>query len=66
MEKKLNIEGMSCHHCSGRVQKYLETVGTDVHVDLEGKQAVFTAGPDLDMEKVIKTISEFGFTATQI
>ena len=57
---------MSCKHCVNRVKKYLETVGSDVSVDLAGKKAVFNAGEDLDMDKVIKDISEFGFTATQL
>ena len=34
MKKYLSIEGMSCKHCVNRVKKYLETVGTDVSVDL--------------------------------
>ena len=66
MEKHLQVEGMSCKHCVNRVKKYLETVGSDVSVDLDGKKAVFNAGEDLNMDKVIKDISEFGFTATEL
>ncbi len=65
MEKILCIEGMSCRHCVGRVKKYLETVATDVRVDIDTKRAVFTPGPDLDMETVIKEITAFGFTAKE-
>ncbi len=66
MEKKLSIEGMSCQHCVGRVKKYLDTVGSNVKVDLEGKKAVFEADTTLNMETVIKDISAFGFTAREI
>ena len=66
MEKHLSIEGMSCKHCVNRVKKYLETVGTDVSVDLEGKKAYLNAGSDVDMDTVIKEISEFGFTVKEI
>jgi copper chaperone CopZ len=65
MKKRLNVEGMSCMHCVGRVKKYLETVGTDVTVDLESKEARFTVDGPLDMGTVISTINEFGFTATE-
>lgn len=51
MKKYLSIEGMSCKHCVNRVKKYLETVGTDVSVDLEGKKADFNAGSDVDIDK---------------
>lgn len=66
MEKHLSIEGMSCKHCVNRIKKYLETVGTDVSVDLEGKKADFNAGNDVGMDTVIKEISEFGFTVKEI
>ena len=65
MEKKLNIEGMSCMHCVGRVKKYLESVASDVHVDLGGKEARFTADDSLDMAAVIKAVNDFGFTASE-
>lgn len=66
MEKHLSVEGMSCQHCVNRVKKYLETVGTDVYVNLEEKKAHFNARSDVNMETVIKEISEFGFTAKEV
>jgi len=66
MEKHLSVKGMSCKHCVNRVKKYLETVGTDVSVDLEGNKAGFNAPGDVDMDTVIQTISEFGFTVQEI
>ncbi len=66
MEKNLSVEGMSCQHCVNRVKKYLESVGTDVHVDLEEKKAQFNADSDENMAAVIKEISEFGFTVKEV
>jgi copper chaperone CopZ len=65
MQKIIHIEGMSCQHCVGRVKKYLDSVPhvSGVHVDLEGKQAVFQVDGPIDMDAVVKAIGEFGFTA---
>lgn len=67
MEKKLSVEGMSCPHCVGRVKKHLESVPnvSDVHVDLDAKQAVFQANGDIDMQGIINAMNEFGFTAKE-
>lgn len=68
MEKKLSIQGMSCQHCVGRVKKYLEAIEnvSEVHVDLENKEAVFNADANMDMETAIKAINAFGFTTKEI
>lgn len=65
MKKKLDIQGMSCMHCVGRVKKYLETLASDVRVDLGAKEACFTADESLDMASVITKINSFGFTAVE-
>lgn len=67
MEKKLSIQGMSCQHCVGRVKKYLEAIEnvSEVHVDLEDKEAVFSAEENMDMKTAIKEINAFGFTAEE-
>ncbi|MBF0231320.1 MAG: heavy-metal-associated domain-containing protein, partial [Desulfamplus sp.] len=40
-EITLNVEGMSCSHCSGTVQKALESINglSGINVDLKGKKA---------------------------
>lgn len=63
MGKKLSVEGMSCQHCVGRVKKYLEAINnvSKVDVDLDNKEASFEFEGSIDLETIIKDISEFGF-----
>jgi copper chaperone CopZ len=67
MEKKLSIEGMTCMHCSGRVQKYLESNNaiSDVTIDLEGKEAAFSCDDTVDVDAVAKGITELGYPAKE-
>lgn len=63
----LNVDGMSCHHCSGMVQRTLEGIEgiTGVQVDLDGKQARFdVADPNL-VDKAIQEINEAGYKASR-
>ncbi len=67
MEKKLNVEGMSCQHCVGRVKKTIEAADgvSDVTVDLEAKEAVFSCGSSAaDIPGIINAVNKLGFTAT--
>lgn len=63
----LNIEGMSCGHCSGTVQRTLEEIKgiKNVSVDLEGKKATFEAGNDSLVETAIKEVTEAGYKASR-
>ncbi|MCK5543116.1 MAG: heavy-metal-associated domain-containing protein [Desulfobacterales bacterium] len=67
MEKKLNIEGMTCMHCSGRVQKYIESNNaiSNVTIDLENKEAVFSCDDTVSMDTVVKGITELGYPAKE-
>jgi cation transport ATPase len=49
MQKTLYIEGMTCAHCSARVEKALRGVAgvADANVDLEEKKAVVTLAQDV-------------------
>lgn len=64
--KKINIEGMSCNHCTGAVEKVLKRLeGVTVdHVSLEDK-AAYVEG-ELDEQMVKQVIEEEGFTVTSI
>ncbi len=68
MEKKLNVEGMSCGHCVGRVKKTIEAASgvSDVTVNLENKEAVFACdSPGADIPEIINAVNKLGFTATE-
>ncbi len=63
----LNVDGMSCGHCSGMVQRTLEGIKgiSNVFVDLNGKKATFEAdGHDL-VARAVKEINEAGYKASE-
>ena len=68
MKKKIFIEGMSCGHCSGRVEKALKEQEeiNDVVVDLEGKNAVIELNQDLADEKITEIIDDIGYDVVKI
>lgn len=61
----LNVEGMSCGHCSGMVKRTLEEIDgiSRVSVDLEGKKASFDVRNDALVETAIKEVTEAGYKA---
>ena len=66
MEKSafnLKVEGMTCMHCAGNVQKAVEAiVGTsDVKVDLDGKKVFFFMDNKEILEKVKAAIVAAGY-----
>lgn len=63
----LNVNGMSCMHCSNSVRKAVESVdGTsNVSVDLEGKKVAFEMKEKAFLSKVKDAISFAGFTVEQ-
>ena len=68
MKKKIFIEGMSCGHCSGRVEKALKEQEEikDVVVDLEGKNAVIELNQDLADDKITEIIDDAGYDVVKI
>ena len=62
----LNVEGMSCTHCSGMVQKTLENINgiSKISVNLEGKKASFETTDDSLVEKAIKEVTDAGYKAS--
>ncbi len=67
MEKKLQVEGMTCQNCVKRVKKIIENkIGTsEVSVILENKEAIFTCEPSVDVSSIVKAINDFGFSAAE-
>ncbi|NLJ71021.1 MAG: heavy metal translocating P-type ATPase [Clostridiaceae bacterium] len=67
MKKIIKIEGMSCHHCSGRVEKVLNQIdGVSATVNLEKKQAEVKSNQDIDNQILIDTITDAGYEVVEI
>ena len=67
MEKKLNVNGMTCQHCVNRVKKIIEKFAgvSDIQVTLEIKEAAFACDPAADVAGIVKAINDFGYTAAE-
>ena len=65
MEKILNVEGMSCNHCTASVKKALEGLDgvKEADVSLEGKNAKVELDKDVADEALVKAVEEAGYTA---
>lgn len=63
MTRTISIEGMSCGHCTARVEKALkEAAGvTEVKVRLEEKQAVVTAEESVTDDMLKKVVTDAGY-----
>lgn len=67
MKKTIYIEGMSCGHCTGRVEKALnELPGVSSTVSLEDKAAYVTSGEEISDEILRKTVEDAGYEVKEI
>ena len=65
MEKTIKIEGMMCAHCSGRVEKALNSLpGVTAAVDLEAGAA--TVRGEASDEELTRAVTEAGYTVVSI
>lgn len=63
MEKILKIEGMSCSHCSSRVEKVLNQIdGVAAVVNLEAKTATLTLTKEVSDDVLKEAVEDAGFT----
>ena len=63
MEKKIKIEGMSCSHCSTRVEKALNAIdGVSATVNLEEKTATLTLTKEVSDAAIKEAVEDAGFT----
>ena len=61
-EKTLRIEGMSCGHCSARVEKALNALeGVEAKVDLAAKTAHIELKQDVSDEILKKAVTDAGY-----
>ncbi|MEF9976579.1 MAG: heavy-metal-associated domain-containing protein, partial [Oscillospiraceae bacterium] len=61
----LSIEGMSCGHCSARVEQVLSEInGVSAKVNLEEKTATVQYSGELDKQVLIDAVTNAGYTVT--
>ena len=63
MTKVMTIEGMMCHHCTGRVEKTLSAIEgvSAVEMSLEGKSATLTLTKEIDDQVLTDAVTEAGY-----
>jgi len=65
MNKTVNIEGMMCPNCVKHVTEALKSLGADVEVSLENKNAIIK-NTALSNEQIIQVIEEAGYIVKDI
>ena len=68
MTKTISIEGMSCGHCTGSVEKALRAIPgvQHVNVDLASKTATVEQDGSVSDEALKKAVTDTGFEVTGI
>ncbi len=67
MEKKMMIEGMSCGHCSARVEKALNALeGVSAKVDLEAKCAAISTEGKVSDEQLKAAVADAGYEVVSL
>lgn len=66
--KVIKIEGMSCMHCSKKVEEALKSLKgvKQVEVDLEKKEAIAIMKQEIDAETLKNVIGELGYEVMAI
>lgn len=63
MEKVIKIDGMSCSHCSMRVEKALNAIdGVSATVNLEEKTATLTLTKEVSDAIIKEAVEDAGFS----
>jgi len=66
-EKTLQIKGMSCGHCSARVEKVLNSLdGVEAKVDLENNSAKLVLSKAVSDETIKKAVDDIGYEVVSI
>ena len=67
LEKTMVIKGMSCGHCSARVEKVLNAIdGVEATVDLENNSATVKLSADVSNEVLKKAVDDIGYTVVEV
>jgi cation transport ATPase len=63
---ELDVTGMSCRACSGRVQRTLNKIdGVHASVNLGARVATIDASPDVSVAELCAAVQKAGYSATQ-
>ena len=66
MTKTIKIEGMSCAHCSGRVEKALNALeGVKATVDLKAKTANLTLNGEVNDTTIDDAVKDAGYSVVR-
>jgi len=66
MTKTIKIEGMSCAHCSGRVEKALNAIsGITAKVDLAAKSATVSSETEIDDALLAAAVEDAGYAVVK-
>jgi len=66
-EKTLQIKGMSCGHCSARVEKALNSIdGVEAKVSLESNSAKITLSKEIGDETLKTAVDNVGYEVTEV
>ena len=68
MRKLIKIKGMTCGHCSARVEKMLKGVEgvSDAVVDLEGENAIVNLSAPVDNDLIREAVDDAGYEVIEI
>ena len=68
MKKTMIIEGMMCHHCTGRVEKTLAAIeGVEsVEMSLEGKSATLTLTKEVADQVLTDAVTQAGYEVVSV
>ena len=67
LEKTLKIKGMSCGHCSARVEKVLNNIdGVEAKVDLESNSATLKLSHEVSDESIKKAVDDIGYEVVEV
>lgn len=65
--KTMTIEGMTCGHCSARVEKALNALdGVEAHVDLEAKTATIQLSQPVSDDVLTKAVTDADYQVTSL
>jgi len=66
-EKILQIKGMSCMHCSARVEKALNNIdGVEAKVDLESNSAKLKLSKEVSDETIKTAVDNIGYQVVAV